>query len=171
MLQQGLMKHSRGVSEARSHFRLLNFTDPNAIEHLMTGFSNIEVRVSSEKSFHAKGYLFHHHDQGYSSLVLGSSNITHGALATNREWNIRLVSLTEGELLQKTQQEFFQVWQESVVVSHAWLEQYRNIHESYSRNSGFIPVIGGEPLPERSAKGGEKGDSTQQYAGGSIVLP
>ncbi len=150
MLQQGLHDAAaRGVKGKILTSDYLNFTDPNAIEHLMTRFPNIEVRVYSQKSFHAKGYLFHHNDKGYSSLVLGSSNITHGALATNREWNVHLVSLSEGELLQKTQEEFALAWAESFVVSPAWLAQYRKIHESYARNSGFIPVVGGEPIPDR----------------------
>ncbi|MBI9095198.1 MAG: DEAD/DEAH box helicase [Sphaerochaeta sp.] len=156
MLQQGLHDaEARNVRGKILTSDYLNFTDPNAIEHLMTKFSNIEVRVYSEKSFHAKGYLFHHGDKGYSSLVLGSSNITHGALATNREWNVHLVSLTEGELLVKTQEEFDLVWQEAVVVSPAWLEQYRKIHESFRRNSGFLPILGGEPIPEKEYREGE----------------
>ena len=164
MLQQGLHEaQARGVRGKILTSDYLNFTDPNAIEHLMTGFSNIEVRVSSEKSFHAKGYLFHHADRGYSSLVLGSSNITHGALATNREWNVHLVSLSEGELLQKTQQEFSHVWDEAIVVSPAWILQYRKIHESYAKTSGFIPVLGDEPLPEKENKEYGQGEIVPNY--------
>ena len=156
MLLQGLLDaQQRGVKGKILTSDYLNFTDPDAIEHLMTEFSNIEVRVYTEKAFHAKGYLFHHSDKGYSSLVLGSSNITHGALATNREWNVHLVSLTEGELLQKTQKEFSSAWAESSVVSPAWVEQYRKIHESFRRNSGFIPILAGEPIPEKEYGEGE----------------
>ena len=103
----------------------------------MTKFPSIDVRVYSEKSFHAKGYLFHHSDKGYSSLVLGSSNITHGALATNREWNVHLVSLTEGELLKKTQEEFDLVWKEAIIVSPLWLVQYRKIYDRYRKDYSF----------------------------------
>lgn len=150
MLLQGLIDaQQRGVKGKILTSDYLNFTDPDAIEHLMSEFSTLEVRVSTEKAFHAKGYLFHHEDQGYSCLVLGSSNITHGALATNREWNVHLVSLSEGELLQKTQEEFALAWAEALVVSPAWLEQYRKIHESFRRNSGFIPVLGAQPLAEQ----------------------
>jgi len=156
MLQQSLHDaDARGVRGKILTSDYLNFTDPDAIEHLMTEFSNIEVRVYSEKAFHAKGYLFHHSDKGYSSLVLGSSNITHGALATNREWNVHLVSLSEGELLQKTLEEFGLAWQDSFVVSPAWLEQYRKIHESSHRNSGFLPILGEEPIPEKEYREGE----------------
>ncbi|MFA6682091.1 MAG: DEAD/DEAH box helicase family protein, partial [Sphaerochaeta sp.] len=156
MLLQGLLDaQQRGVKGKILTSDYLNFTDPNAIEHLMTEFSNIEVRVYTEKAFHAKGYLFHHSDKGYSSLVLGSSNITHGALATNREWNVHLVSLSEGELLQKTQEEFGLAWQDSIVVSPAWLDQYRKIHESFRRNSGFMPILCGEPIPEKEYTEGE----------------
>ena len=149
MLLQGLLNaQQRGVKGKVLTSDYLNFTDPDAIEHLMTEFPNIEVRVYTEKAFHAKGYLFHHEDQGYSSLVLGSSNITHGALATNREWNVQLVSLAQGELLQKTQEEFRLAWTESIVISPAWLDQYRKIHESFRGDSGFLPILAGEPIPE-----------------------
>ena len=156
MLQQGLHDaEKRGVKGKILTSDYLTFTDPNAIEHLMTMFSNIDVRVYSEKSFHAKGYLFHHSDQGYSSLVLGSSNITHKALATNREWNVRLVSLTDGELLQKTQAEFDMVWQEAVIVSPLWLTHYREIYDRYRKDPGFIPIVTEEPLVEKSIRDAE----------------
>lgn len=156
MLQQGLHDaQKRGVSGKILTSDYLNFTDPNAIEHLMTRFSNIDVRVCSENSFHAKGYLFHHSDKGYSSLVLGSSNITHGALATNREWNVHLVSLNEGELLLKTRQEFSQVWQEAVIVSPLWLAQYRRIYESYRKDPAFVPILADLPPLEKEYKKGE----------------
>lgn len=164
MLLQGLIDaESRGVRGKILTSDYLNFTDPNAIEHLMSEFPTMEVRVCTEKAFHAKGYLFHHEDQGYSSLVLGSSNITHGALATNREWNVHLVSLSEGELLQKTQKEFSLVWADSIVVSPAWLAQYRKIHESFRKGSGFIPVLEGEPLPEKEYKENREGEIVPNY--------
>lgn len=156
MLQQGLHDAAaKGVRGKILTSDYLSFTDPNAIEHLMTKFPSIDVRVYSEKSFHAKGYLFHHSDKGYSSLVLGSSNITHGALATNREWNVHLVSLTEGELLKKTQEEFDLVWKEAVIVSPLWLVQYRKIYDRYRKDYSFVPILAGMPLPEREYGKGE----------------
>lgn len=156
MLLQGLHDaEKRGIRGRILTSDYLTFTDPNAIEHLMTKFANLEVRVSSEKSFHAKGYLFHHSDQGYSSLVLGSSNITHKALATNREWNVRLVSLTEGELLQKTQAEFALAWQEAIIVSPLWLVHYREIHDRYRKDPAFVPILTGKPQADKSILDGE----------------
>ncbi|MFA6682456.1 MAG: phospholipase D-like domain-containing protein, partial [Sphaerochaeta sp.] len=156
MLQQGLHNaEARGVRGKILTSDYLNFTDPNAIEHLMTKFPNIEVRVYSEKSFHAKGYLFHHEDQGYSSLVLGSSNITHGALSTNREWNVHLISLTEGELLLKTQEEFDLVWHEAIVVSPLWLAHYRKIYDRYRKDPSFVPVLTGSMPHDSEIHDGE----------------
>ncbi len=152
MLQQGLHDaQARGVSGRVLTSDYLSFTDPDAIEHLMHAFPNIEVRVYCENPFHAKGYLFHHSDQGYSSLVLGSSNITHQALATNREWNVQLVSLTEGELLKKMSQEFSLVWEDAVEVSPLWLAHYRKIYDSHRNDPSFIPILAGLPLPERAS--------------------
>lgn len=148
MLQQALLEaQSRGVEGRILTSDYLTFTEPRALEHLMNQFPSFELKVYSQASFHAKGYLFHHADQGISSLIVGSSNITHGALSTNREWNVRLVSLQEGELLKKTQEEFASAWDRAIEVSPAWLGHYRMLYDSHKRSvqEGFVPVYAEEP--------------------------
>ena len=56
----------------------LNFTQPEALRQLLK-FKNIELRISVNTNFHAKGYLFKKHD--YYNLIIGSSNLTGDALS------------------------------------------------------------------------------------------
>lgn len=107
----------------------LNFSDPDALETLLKYFSNIEIRVYSGKPFHAKGYLFQH--PNYSSVVVGSSNLTQQALTTTRELNLRLVSLEDGELLRQTHREFESAWQEAHPLTNGWLIHYREVRKAF----------------------------------------
>jgi superfamily II DNA or RNA helicase/HKD family nuclease len=130
----------RGVKGKILTSDYLNFTHPKAIRDLWEKFPNIEVKVYSGKPFHAKGYIFYHGNEDYTSMVVGSSNLTHDALATNREWNIRLVSLQKGDLLVKTQEEFNDAWASAIEISDAWLLQYEAIFANTHVQVPFIPV-------------------------------
>ncbi|MFA5448574.1 MAG: DEAD/DEAH box helicase [Sphaerochaeta sp.] len=134
----------RGVKGRILTSDYLSFTDPRALQTLLEYFSSsIEVRISSHPAFHTKGYLFERTD-GLSTLLVGSSNLTQSALSTNEEWNVRLVSQSEGELTKRTYQEFERAWREAVPLSPAWLTHYQRIYESVHRSPRFEPL----PLPE-----------------------
>lgn len=65
----------------------LNFSDPKALRRL-SKLQNLEIRMyvtdDESEGFHTKGYLFRK-DEMYR-VIVGSSNITLGALTRNREW-------------------------------------------------------------------------------------
>ena len=70
----------------------LCFSDPAAMRKL-AGISNIEVRLfraEGNRGFHTKGYIFNSGD--VCRFLIGSSNLTGTALATNREWNATLTT-------------------------------------------------------------------------------
>ncbi|WP_320127493.1 DEAD/DEAH box helicase [uncultured Sphaerochaeta sp.] len=147
MLFQALCDaQKRGVKGKILTTDYLNFTDPKAIRDLWEKFPNIEIKIYCGKPFHAKGYLFYHGNEDYASLVIGSSNLTHEALATNREWNVRLVSLGKGDLLVKTQEEFNDAWNSAVEISKAWLIHYEEIYKNIHRHTPFVPLYGGPDL-------------------------
>lgn len=84
----------------------LCFSDPAAMRKL-AGISNIEVRLfraERNRGFHTKGYIFNSGD--VCRFLIGSSNLTGTALATNREWNARLVSKQTGAFARALQAEF-----------------------------------------------------------------
>ena len=102
----------------------LTFSQPGAMKQLLQ-FKNIELRIVQKQSHHAKGYLFDHGD--YQSFIIGSSNLTQGALCKNRELNILLHSLEHGATLKELREEFQYDLDHSVVVN----EDFIRIYEEY----------------------------------------
>ena len=88
----------------------LFFSEPAAMRKLAS-LSNIEVRLfrtEGRQGFHTKGYIFNSGD--VCRFVIGSSNLTATALATNREWNARLVSKQTGAFARTLRAEFRTLW-------------------------------------------------------------
>ena len=67
----------------------LNFTEPEALRKLMH-LTNVELKIATNSDFHSKGFLFTH--KSYYTIIIGSSNITHGALTKNKEWNLKVTA-------------------------------------------------------------------------------
>lgn len=99
----------------------LFFNNPRVFRKLLT-FPNLEVRIHENKPLHSKGYIFQH--QGYSNLIIGSSNLTQGALTTNNEWNIKLSSLEDGKILKDSHDEFDYLWKNSQPLTESWIIDY-----------------------------------------------
>lgn len=101
----------------------LNITDTKALYKLLN-YKNIEVKIYNEdkESFHTKAYLFQRENK-LSSIIVGSSNLSHSALCSGKEWNIRLSESSYEDLYQKSLGEFDKVW---------------NSHENYSLTKEFI---------------------------------
>ncbi|MFA6680042.1 MAG: DEAD/DEAH box helicase [Candidatus Methanomethylophilaceae archaeon] len=105
----------------------LNFSDPKALSKLLE-FDNIDVRVYDKDNFHTKGYVF---NKGQlSTIIIGSSNITQDALARNKEWNIRITSLDEGEFFKDTVADFEKMWSDSQILTVQWIENYIPRHQA-----------------------------------------
>lgn len=102
----------------------LGFNDPDALAKLCT-FSNIEVRVF-EGSLHSKGYLFG--SSKMCTIMVGSSNLTQGALLANSEWNLLVKSFERGAIWDSTQREFERLWESKHTkpLDTAWLDAYRS---------------------------------------------
>lgn len=111
----------------------LNFSDPDALEWLLK-YTDIVVRIYSKENFHTKGYIFKNKE--YSTLLIGSSNLTQDALSVNKEWNLKITSLDEGELLKQTLSEFESMWSDSAPLTAEWIEEYRprHMHAAIQRN-------------------------------------
>ena len=104
----------------------LNFTDPNALKKLLS-FSNIELRMVTDEDLHAKGYIFRKSDQ--YNLIVGSSNLTQDALASNKEWNIKVTSTDKGSLILDTLAEFEAIFNRATLVDDIWINEYRKIYQ------------------------------------------
>lgn len=92
----------------------LNFTEPKALEKLAS-LSNIELKMYNTKEagegFHTKGYIFK--EEEVYRIIVGSSNMTMGALTKNKEWNTKIISTEQGEYANRILEEFNDLWNSS----------------------------------------------------------
>lgn len=89
----------------------LNFSEPRALKKLAE-LKNIELKMyctgTSAEGFHTKGYIFKE-DEIYR-IIVGSSNLTLGALTRNKEWNTKVISTTNGEYANHIIDEVTDLW-------------------------------------------------------------
>ena len=89
-------------------------TDPKAIEILygLKQYGNVEIRASyntKQERLHAKAYIFHRNN-GFDTAYIGSSNISRSALTKGLEWNMRVTSMENPHIINKTQAAFENYW-------------------------------------------------------------
>lgn len=111
----------RGVKGKILTTDYLTFSEPRALKELMA-FKNVEIKVYTEESFHTKGYMFT--KGNVKTFIVGSSNFTQTALKQNKEWNLKVTSLEEGELVEETNSEFYSMWQNATELTTDWIDEY-----------------------------------------------
>lgn len=99
----------------------LYFNAPKMFQELLK-LKNVDVHITDMEGFHAKGYYFKH--DSHETFILGSSNLTIKALKVNCEWNLKLNSLANGELVHSMKNNFEQMWSNSFKLSEAWISEY-----------------------------------------------
>jgi len=105
----------------------LNFTQPEALRQLLK-FKNIELRISVNTNFHAKGYLFKKQD--YYNLIIGSSNLTGDALSTNKELNIKTSATENSYIINKIKEEFNNDFINSIIVDDDYIKSYEELYKN-----------------------------------------
>lgn len=118
---------SKGVSGKILVSEYLNFTEPEALRKILQ-LSNVELKIARNSDFHSKGFLFTH--KSYYTIIIGSSNITHGALTKNKEWNLKVTAHKDSELFKNTIIEFENVFEKSHPVTLDYLEKYAFVYHS-----------------------------------------
>lgn len=121
----------------------LCFTEPKALRELQQ-FANLEIHIYTQGNFHTKGYIFRHAD--YYSLIIGSSNLTQGALKANKEWNLKVSSTEQEAICRDTLQEFRRMWENAVPLTDEWLRGYE---KHYQQKQKISPVK--QPFPAKFA--------------------
>lgn len=100
----------------------LGFNDPLAMKELLK-LKNVEVKLADpELNMHSKIYLFEHELE--QVVIVGSSNLTHGAMKQNYEWNIKLTSTDNGDFIAQTKQEYDRIWGLSEFLTPDLINQY-----------------------------------------------
>lgn len=101
-----LLEALRRHCEAGKELRLLTTTytgstESSALERLVD--LGAQVRVSYDTTttrLHAKAWIFHRRT-GFSTALVGSSNLTHSAQATGLEWNVRVSAARNRPVIEK----------------------------------------------------------------------
>lgn len=138
----------RGIKGKVLVSQYLNFTQPEALKRLLY-FKNIELRIATSENSHSKGYIFK--SSSHYNLIIGSSNLTSSALATNKEWNLKVSALNESGLVEKVLGEFETDFKKGVIVTKKFIADYELIYnkqrilneENLKNNLGndFIEII------------------------------
>ncbi|MCC6544693.1 MAG: DUF3427 domain-containing protein [Nitrospirae bacterium] len=105
-------------------------SDSPAVEWLAK-MPNIKVRVSYDTDrtrLHAKAYHFQR-NSGFSTAYIGSANMSHAAMTSGLEWNLKVTAQDMPHILEKFSAEF----------------------ETYWNSREFLPFHPDDPLPFREA--------------------
>jgi len=116
----------------------LNFNQPKVFKELMK-IENVEVRTTNIEGFHSKGYIFN--QRSNYSLIVGSSNLTAHALKVNYEWNVKLTSHENGEIVNHFKNQFEEVWNEALPLNEEWIEKYEKKYTPLVHRKDLDQVI------------------------------
>ncbi len=93
-------------------------SDAPAVEWLAK-LPNVEVRVSYDTErtrLHAKAYHFKR-NSGFSTAYIGSANMSHAAITSGLEWNLKVTTQDMGHILEKFSVEFETYWNSREFIS------------------------------------------------------
>lgn len=101
----------------------LGFNSPQAFAELLNlRRLGIDVRLHPDPAFHPKGYVFNSEDG--VTAILGSSNLTEGAIARNHEWNLRVSASRDSDLAEQFSNLLDQELFSSVPLTQEWIDAY-----------------------------------------------
>lgn len=109
----------------------LNFSEPAALQKLHD-LKNIKLKMydveAANTGFHTKGYIFKKEE--IYRVIIGSSNMTSAALTSNKEWNTKLVSTEQGEVITELMEEFRQLWNSDYALEYDdFIETYQERYQ------------------------------------------
>lgn len=116
----------RGVKGKILVSQYLNFTQPQALKRLLQ-FKNIELRIAVSENSHSKGYIFK--TKSHYNLIIGSSNLTQSALATNKEWNLKVSAIGTSNIVDKVLEEFELDFEKGIEVTLEYIASYEKQYE------------------------------------------
>lgn len=87
-------------------------TEPRVLEALVQMGAEVKVSYDTRRTrLHAKAWLFQR-DSGFSTAIIGSSNISAQALLDGLEWNVRLSKIDNRDILGRFEGVFAQYWEQ-----------------------------------------------------------
>lgn len=127
LLQTLKALEERGIKGKILTTDYLTFNDPAALDKL-SQLKNIELKMfctgGDKDGFHTKGYIFR--DEEIYRIIVGSANMTAGAMKVNREWNTKLVGYKTGAVVGDILQEFESLWHDERSLNYStFIDDYR----------------------------------------------
>ena len=130
-------------------------SDAEAVEWL-AGQPNVELRVSYDTErtrLHAKAYHFRR-NSGFSTAYIGSANMSHAAMTSGLEWNLKVTAQDMPHILEKFLAEFETYWNshDFVLFNPAEPSVFREAIKHARTRQGSTPVffdIRPHPFQER----------------------
>ncbi len=115
-------------------------TERRAIEHLLELGAEVKVSYQTDMTrLHAKAWLFHR-DTGFSTVFIGSSNLSTSAMLDGVEWNVRLSRVDAPTIVDKFSATFDTYWE------HADFETYVRGRDEQRFDSAVASASKDEPL-------------------------
>lgn len=108
----------RGFRERGGRLRVITTTytgstERRAIEHLISLGAEVKVSYQTDNTrLHAKAWLFHR-ESGFSTVFIGSSNLSTSAMVDGVEWNVRLSRTDAPTIVEKFEATFESYWSDS----------------------------------------------------------
>lgn len=116
-----------------------DFNSPDALRELLQ-LRNVDVRIMSGRSHHAKGYVFEHGD--HVTALVGSSNLTRDALIENSEWNLKFSTHHDGDIADQLNSALKRHVETSEPLTEEWIQAYseRRIPPVFQPPAGRIAL-------------------------------
>ncbi|AHI52842.1 DEAD/DEAH box helicase family protein [Spiroplasma culicicola] len=98
---------------------LSQFNNLNELKNIVEKYSNIEIKIEDNlekhsERIHIKASIFKRKHKP-DSAIIGSSNLTYKGMVSGREWNIKIISKQENDLVQQMIEEFDNLWVEDFI--------------------------------------------------------
>ncbi|WEB20290.1 DEAD/DEAH box helicase [Lactobacillus gasseri] len=126
----------KGVNGTLITGTYLGFNSPKVFKELVK-IPNLEVRLSEEAGFHAKGYIFNHED--YQTILIGSANFTRSALLKNCEWGLKVTLHENGQLVAEVNDQIENNLSNSLILTSSWIKEYEQNWQPVKK-AAYLPL-------------------------------
>ncbi len=117
----------------------LGYNSPAAFRELLNlPRTDVYILESGRAGFHPKGYVFR--QQGSTTAIVGSSNLTASALVSNQEWNLRFSALPNGDIVDQLERETAAQLAKAHPLTSQWIDQYER---TYTPPTGHQTPVSG----------------------------